>query len=115
MPKQQSVTIADDFDNKPLPEDTEPIRLEWSGQAFNLYLSDKNAKDLTKYLAQYTEGAEPATGRAIGATKMPKAEREALMNWSRETEGIAAVAERGAVKRATLEAWEKAGKPGYDE
>lgn len=107
---------VDDYDGKELSDDEgQSIYLAFGDQAWNLYLRPANVEKLTSLLAKYTEKAAPAKkgGGSRGAVSMTKEERKALMEWSRKTDGIAAVADRGAVKKTTLEAWQTAGKPGF--
>jgi hypothetical protein len=121
MPKQQVVSILDDYDGSELDADTTPLRLTFEDKTYNLYLSEKNQDALRETLAQYTDGAEvvpnfrPVNGGAPAGPSVGPEERKALMEWSRKQDGMKAVAERGRIADSTLKAWNDAGKPGFNE
>jgi hypothetical protein len=120
MPKVQVVSILDDRDGKPLPDDVEPIDLALEGVRWRLYLSDENKEELRSFIADFTKDAEPAatfrpTGAAPAGTGVGPEERKALMTWSRTQNGMKAVAERGRIADSVLKAWNEAGKPGFSQ
>lgn len=120
MPRGKEVTVfedgTDDFDGKPV-KDSEAVNvyLAHGDKAWNIHLRPENAEKLSALIEKYTSTAEPAKSRGLVASgSLSKEERTALMAWSRQTDGVGAVAERGRVAEATLSKWAEAGKPGYE-
>ena len=113
------VDATDDYDGKPVSEeDAQEVTFTYDGKRYDLYLRSKNADKFAEVIGEWTKNVEGkaalnfrpggATGPGIGPD-----ERKALMAWSREQDGMKAVAERGRVAEATLKAWADAGKPGF--
>lgn len=116
----QEVDATDDYDGSPLSEeDGQDVTLQYEGNRYNLFLSKANADKFSEVIGDWTKNVQPTPSTAFRPAGIPSGpgvsaeERKALMAWSRDTDGIPAVAERGRVKVSTLEAWEKAGKPGF--
>jgi hypothetical protein len=52
------VKIFDDFSGEELPETTKPVRYDFNGRAYNLYLSEKSKRTVDSFLADLTDGAD---------------------------------------------------------
>ena len=76
----------DSVDMKPLPLETEPLRLVVGQDEYTLYLSDKHRDELENVLAKFTANEEP---RAFSKTVTPvqsnrrKSDGESFKEWSK--------------------------------
>lgn len=101
--------VIDDFDGKPLPEDTQPIHLAFDGKQWEIYLSDANAEKLRTTLAEYTDNAQrvyrhqPRRSGAGSTRRKGTEDLAAIRDWAREN-GIE-VSERGRVAQDVKDAY----------
>lgn len=62
------VKIFDDYSSQELPETTKPIRYDFNGRAYHLYLSDESKRAVDSFIAELTDGAdEIVTGSRMKA------------------------------------------------
>jgi hypothetical protein len=62
------VKIFDDFSGEELPETTKPVRYDFNGRAYHLYLSEKSKQTVDSFIADLTDGAdEIVTGSRMKA------------------------------------------------
>lgn len=52
------VKIFDDFSSVELPETTKPVRYEFNGRAYHLYLSDDSKRAVDDFIGKLTEDAD---------------------------------------------------------
>jgi len=52
------VKIFDDYSGKELPETTKPVRYDFNGRAYHLYLSDNSKRAVDQFIADLTSGAD---------------------------------------------------------
>ena len=52
------VKIFDDYSGDELPETTKPVRYEFNGRAYHLYLSDKSKRAIDEFIGKLTDGAD---------------------------------------------------------
>ena len=52
------VKVIDDYDGAELPENTRPVRYQFNGRMFDLYLSAASRKAVDAFIADLTDGAE---------------------------------------------------------
>ena len=79
------VKVIDDYDGAELPEDTRPVRYQFNGRAFDLYLSDASRKAVDAFIADLTDGADQI-GSSAGRgdrIKSPHTIHD-LRKWARE-------------------------------
>lgn len=99
--------VTDDFDGKPLPEGTQPIRIAYDGKEWDVYLSDDNADKLRRTLAEYTDDAERvyrSTRRSsASAPRKGSEDLAAIRAWARQN-GLE-VSDRGRVAQDVKDAY----------
>ena len=52
------VQIFDDFSGTELPETTKPVRYDFNGRAYHLYLSEDSKRKVDQFIADLTYGAD---------------------------------------------------------
>ena len=52
------VKIFDDYSGNELPETTKPVRSDFNGRAYHLYLSDESKRAVDSFIAELTDGAD---------------------------------------------------------
>lgn len=52
------VRIFDDYSGAELPETTKPLRYEFNGRAYHLYLSEASKRAVDEFIGKLTEGAD---------------------------------------------------------
>lgn len=52
------VKIFDDLSGEELPETTKPVRYDFNGRAYNLYLSEKSKRQVDAFISDLTSGAD---------------------------------------------------------
>lgn len=104
------IAVIDDFDGKPLPEDTTPVRLTHDGKTYELYLSDANRKKLVDTLDKFTKNAQPVTAPRRGRTKSRSSSSStdfaAIREWAKENGHE--VSSRGRIRSDVVEAYHAA-------
>jgi hypothetical protein len=62
------VKIFDDLSGAELPETTKPVRYDFNGRAYHLYLSDDSKRTVDQFISDLTSGAdEIVTGSRLKA------------------------------------------------
>lgn len=106
------VTVTDDYDGKPLPEETQPVTLTYGNKTYELYLSDANAKRLDDTIEKYTKNATPVSrsnsrsSRRSSRSSQPGRDYGAIRAWAKANGHK--VAEKGRVSASIIEAYEAA-------
>jgi Lsr2 len=106
------VTLVDDVDGS---NAAETVSFSFEGKAYELDLSEKNAKKLRKALEPFVAAARRSGGgrgrqRGSSGTSRAGADRErtaAIRTWAREHGHQ--VADRGRIPSSVIEAYEKQG------
>src|SRR5689334_2434567 len=52
------VKIFDDYSGEELPETTKPVRYDFNGRAYHLYLSHKSKRSVDEFIGKLTDGAD---------------------------------------------------------
>ena len=52
------VKVFDDFSGDELPETTKPVRYDFNGRGYHLYLSEKSKRTVDAFIADLTDGAD---------------------------------------------------------
>ena len=52
------VKVIDDYDGAELPENTKPVRYQFNGRTYDLYLSDVSREAIDAFIGDLTDGAE---------------------------------------------------------
>lgn len=52
------VKVFDDFSGDELPETTKPVRYDFNGRAYHLYLSEQSKRAVDSFIANLTDGAD---------------------------------------------------------
>lgn len=118
MPRQTIVQLLDDYDGKPLPEDTKPVSLKLGRTTYNLYLSDKNHGKLLEVLTPFIEGAETDTAQPVRpmVSNSDKERNKAVRAWAQSTgfkfknaagEEVS-LGDRGRIPQEVYDAYDKA-------
>lgn len=113
MPKKEQTIylITDDRDGKELPADTKPTVLVHNGKTYELYLSEKNRKELVAFLDSYVQNATPkglALATAAKATrKKGTGELNEQRKWMREN-GFPEITARGPLPKGAKEMYDAA-------
>jgi hypothetical protein len=101
------VTLVDDVDGS---EAAETVSFSFEGKAYELDLSEKNAKKLRKALEPFVAAARRGRQRGSSGSSRAGADRErtaAIRTWAREHGHQ--VADRGRIPSSVIEAYEKQG------
>jgi hypothetical protein len=62
------VKVFDDYSGDELPETTKPVRYDFNGRAYHLYLSEDSKRTVDAFIAKLTDGAdEIVTGSRMKA------------------------------------------------
>jgi hypothetical protein len=111
MAKQVQTRLVDDLDGS---EAAETVLLGLDGKAFELDLSEKNAKKLRKALEPFLAGARRSGGgsrgrqRGGGSASRSTSDRDrntAIRDWARQNGRQ--VADRGRIPASVIEAYDK--------
>ncbi|MFL6091125.1 MAG: histone-like nucleoid-structuring protein Lsr2 [Aeromicrobium sp.] len=80
------VKIFDDYSGGELPETTKPVRYDFNGRAYHLYLSDESKSAVDQFIADLTGGAdEIVTGSRMKAPPIKAGHTlEDVRAWARE-------------------------------
>jgi hypothetical protein len=109
MPRRY--VLADDFDGKPLSDDTQPIQVSLGRKSWNVYLSDANTKKLYAAIEPFTKDAdstEVTVSRRRGASSSTRRDPEqtkAIREWANQNGHK--VSDRGRISAEVVEAYEK--------
>ncbi|MGA9101625.1 Lsr2 family DNA-binding protein [Aeromicrobium sp.] len=78
------VKVVDDYDGADLPDHTKPVRYQFNGRTFDLYLSDASRKAVDAFIEDLTDGAEQIGSSGRGdRIKAPHTIHD-LRKWARE-------------------------------
>ena len=78
------VKVVDDYDGAELPENTKPVRYQFNGRTYDLYLSDVSREVVDSFIGDLTEGAEQIGTSGRGdRIKSPHTIHD-LRKWARE-------------------------------
>ena len=78
------VKVVDDYDGAELPENTKPVRYQFNGRTYDLYLSDVSREAIDSFIADLTDGAEQIGSSGRGdRIKSPYTIHD-LRKWARE-------------------------------
>lgn len=109
--KREIYEVIDDYDGKPLPEDTKPVTLSYNSKTYELHLSDANAKRLSDAVEKFVKNAQPTKSSRRGRSRSrssssSSSDLSAIRAWAREN-GYE-VSERGRIKSEVVEAYRSA-------
>lgn len=119
MPRQTIVQLTDDYDGKPLPDDTKPVTLSLNRTTYSLYLSDKNHGKLLDLLNPFIEGAETTTATPVRPSGVSNSDKERNKNvraWA-QSSGFkfknaageeTTLGDRGRIPQEVYDAYDKA-------
>ena len=60
------VKVIDDHDGAELPDNTKPVRYQFNGRTYDLYLSQASRKAVDKFISNLTGGAEEVSRSGRG-------------------------------------------------
>lgn len=109
MAQKTVVELIDDLDGEPADG---TVEFALDGKAFEIDLSDVNAKRLRESLAEFVAAARkagstaPARARRAERATADRDENQAIREWAR-SQGLA-VADRGRIPADVIEAYRKA-------
>jgi hypothetical protein len=80
------VKIFDDYSGAELPEMTKPVRYDFNGRAYHLYLSEDSKRAVDSFISDLTEGAdEILTGSRMKAPPIKAGHSLAdVRDWARK-------------------------------
>jgi hypothetical protein len=80
------VKVFDDYSGEELPETTKPVRYDFNGRAYHLYLSEQSRRTVDAFIADLTEGAdEIVTGSRMKAPPIKAGySLEDVRDWARK-------------------------------
>ncbi|MGI9084107.1 MAG: Lsr2 family DNA-binding protein [Aeromicrobium sp.] len=78
------VKVVDDYDGAELPVDTKPVRHQFNGRSFDLYLSAASRKAVDTFIADLTDGAEETGNTRRGDQIKPPHTIHDLRTWAKK-------------------------------
>lgn len=105
------VVVTDDYDGKPLPEETKPTTLSYNSRSYELYLSDANAKRLSDAIEKFTKNVQPVSPPRRGrgksrSTSSSSSDFAAIREWAKKNGHE--VSSRGRIRAEVVEAYRAA-------
>lgn len=108
--ERRVITINDDFDGQELSkEEAVTVKLTYDGKAYELDLSEENARKLDEAIAPFLANVSPVGGRASVNRASRGAKRrdlDAVRTWAKANGHE--VAPRGRVAQSVLDAYDAA-------